>query len=315
MDKQKYENQKRKKKITYACCIIAASATFLSMIIPPLIPKKEKTTIVIGSKAYTEQQILGNILAEVIKENPDFNVEKKIGLGGTSICYDALKENSIDLYVEYSAGIYLNQLGLEFKQLNKNEIINTIAPLLEKDNVILGTRLGFVNDYELTVTKKFAEQNDLSSIADLKSLENEVVVAPTFEYVNREDGMLGINSIYGINFENIIPMEAGLRYSALEAGEVDVINTFTTDGMKYKLDLVALEDPEHVHMSQEAVVIMNKEKCEKCPELTKTISVLEGKITNDDMMKMNYEVDVEGKTPEEVAREFLLENGLIENNS
>lgn len=312
MTKSTYFKQKRKRKMVL---ILTSICIVLGVMIDSYmqISKNNNQTVIItvGSKAYTEQQILGNILSEVIASNPNFKVEKKIGLGGTSICYEALEKGSIDLYVEYSAGLYLNQLKKEFKPIKKDEIYDSIKPLLEKQGIIADTRLGFSNDYELTVTKEFAMQNNLKSIADLEPFKDEIVVAPTFEYVNRADGMLGINSLYGFNFKNISPMEAGLRYTALNSGEVQVINTFSTDGMKYKLDLVALEDPKNVHMSQEAIVIFNKNTYEKNPDLVKTLSILEGKISEEDMMEMNYKVDVEGKTPEEVSHQFLINEGIL----
>lgn len=311
MDKKTFEAQKRKQKILFA---VIAGVVALALIIGlgvNFLGKDDTLTVTVGSKAYTEQQILGHMLADVIEAKTDYTVERKIGLGGTSICWDALKAGSIDVYVEYSSGMFLNALKQEFEPIDKEEIIKRITPLLEKEGLALGSRLGFVNDYELTVTKEFAEKHNLKTISDLKALQDEVVVAPTFEYVNRADGMLGINSIYGITFKNVTPMEAGLRYSALKSGEAQIINTFSTDGMKYKLDLVALEDTELVHLSQEAVIIFNQESLEKYPELAQALSVLEQAITIEDMMEMNYMVDVEGKTPEEVAKQFLQEKGII----
>ena len=312
MNKQVFEAQKKKKKILLIVAVAVIAIAVLSSVIVTIINKNsEKITITVGSKAYTEQQILGHIMAEVIETNPKYTAEKKIGLGGTSICWDAIKSGSIDLYVEYSSGMFLNALKQPFEPISKDEIIKRITPLLEKEGIELVCRLGFVNDYELTVTKEYAEANGLKTIRDLEKLADTVVVAPTFEYVNRQDGMLGLASIYGITFKNVTPMEAGLRYSALKSGEAQIINTFTTDGMKYKLDLVALEDPENVHLSQEACIIFNKKSIEKYPDLVETLSALEQKITVDDMMEMNYKVDVEGKLPEDVAHEFLVKKGIV----
>ena len=310
MDKKTFERQKKQKLLLAVAAAVVVLAVVIGFAVGVL-NKDDSVTITVGSKAYTEQQILGNILADVIEAKTDYTVDRKIGLGGTSICWDALKTGSIDMYVEYSAGMFLNALKQEFEPIDKDEIIKRITPLLEKEGIVLGSRLGFVNDYELTVTKAFAQEKNLKTIADLAALANDVTVAPTFEYVNRADGMLGVNEIYGITFPNVTPMEAGLRYSALKSGEVQVINTFSTDGMKYKLDLVALEDPEHVHLSQEACIIFNQETLEKHPDLAETLSVLEQAITIEDMMEMNYMVDVEGKTPEEVAKQFLQEKGII----
>ncbi len=311
MDKKTFEAQKKKQKILIG---IIAGVVVLALIIGfamNFLGKGDAVTVTVGSKAFTEQQILGNLLADVIEAKTDYQVDRKIGLGGTSICWDALKAGSIDMYVEYSSGMFLNALKQEFEPIDKDEIIKRITPLLEKEGIVLGSRLGFVNDYELTVTKEFAQEKNLKTIADLKALADTVTVAPTFEYVNRADGMLGVNEIYGITFKNVTPMEAGLRYSALKSGEVEVINTFSTDGMKYKLDLVALEDPEHVHLSQEACIIFNQETLEKYPDLAEALSVLEQAISIEKMMEMNYMVDVEGKTPEEVSRQFLQEKGII----
>ena len=312
MNKQTYEGQKKKQKILVLTIIAIVVVVAIIGVVAKFTDKNQETiTITVGSKAFTEQQILGNILADVIETNPQFTVDRKIGLGGTSICWEALVNGSIDMYVEYSSGMFMNHLKQDFQPITKDEIIEIIRPLLLEKGVVLGQRLGFNNDYELTVTREYAEEKGLKTIADLKALANDIVVAPTFEYVNRADGMLGVNSIYGIEFANVMPMEAGLRYSALNTGDAQVINTFTTDGMKYKLDLVALEDPENVHLAQEACIIYNKEIAEKYPELLETLAVLEGAITPEAMMEMNYKVDVEGKTPEEVASEFVKSLGIV----
>lgn len=307
-----YEQQKKKKLILAIVAAVVVVAVAVVVIVGAISKKNNEQIVVsVGSKAFTEQQILGNILSDVIETNDKYTVDRKIGLGGTSIVYEALQQGSIDMYVEYSAGCYLNHLALDFKPLTGDEIIETITPLLAEKGVVVGPRLGFSNDYELTVTREYAEEHNLKTIWDLKDIEDDIVVAPTFEYVNRADGMLGINDIYGIYFKNVVPMEAGLRYTALNTGEADVINTFTTDGMKYKLDLVALEDPENVHMYQEAIILYNKDSYEAYPDLAETLSVLDGLITGEDMVYMNYLVDVEGKTPEEVAIDFLTEKGIV----
>lgn len=312
MNKQIAESQKKKRKILISLFAAVVAFAIAFGVVQAMMDKKDdRITVSIGSKAFTEQQILGHLLAEVIETNPKYKVDKKIGLGGTSICWEALKTGSIDMYVEYSAGMYLNSLKQPFEAISGDEIVSRITPLLKDEGVILAGRLGFKNDYELTVTREYATKNNLKTIDDLKKLADSAVVAPTFEYVNRADGMLGVNSIYGITFKKVTPMEAGLRYSALKSGDVQIINTFSTDGMKYKLDLVALEDPKNVHLAQEACIIFNKETYEKYPDLSETLSVLEQKISAEDMVKMNYKVDMEGKLPEDVAHEFLVEKDIV----
>lgn len=312
MDKKAYESQKKKQKtLIIVLAVVVVIAIAVGVFVKVRSGNSEQITVSVGSKDFTEQQILGHLVADVIETNPKYVVDRKVGLGGTSVVWEALKQGSINMYVEYSAGMYLNHLQQPYQPLTKDEIVETITPLLKEQGIVLGPRLGFWNNYELSVLQSYADEHNLKSIADLKAVEDEAVFAPTSEYYNREDGMLGLSKIYGLNFKNITPMDGGLKYTALDSGEVDIITSFTTDGTKFKMDIATLDDPEQANLTQEACLIYNQETVDQYPDLLETLSVLEGAITPEEMIEMNYKVDVEEQTPEDVAKAFLQEKGII----
>lgn len=275
--------------------------------------QKSSNKIVIASKNFTEQIILGNMLEQLIEAKTDIDVETKLNLGGTQVAYSALKSGSVDLYVEYTGTAYVNLLDIKDGNKNPDEVYNKANELLkEKEKVQFLKPLGFNNTYALAVRKDTAEKYNLKSISDLSGISQEFLMGPTIEFANREDGLLGLNKAYNLNFKDVKPVDGGLRYTALMNKESDVIDAFTTDGLLDKFGLEVLEDDKNFFPPYYAAPLIRMDTLKEHPELEEVLNLLANKITDKTMRKLNYEVDVNGRDPETVANEFLVSEGYID---
>lgn len=271
-----------------------------------------KDEIAVGSKNFTEQLILGNMYAELIEDNTDLKVERKLNVGGTQPCYEALKQGSIDLYIDYSGTIDMTLLKNEFEILPNDVVMERITKQMkEKNNIAVLDEIGFQNAYCVAVTKEFSEEYGVTKISDLEKYKGEFVFSPSIEFVNREDGLKALEAKYALEFKEVTPLEGGLKYKALESGETQIVGAFSTDGMLIKYDLVVLEDDKEALVQHRAVPLVREETLEKYPELKGALDKLTGKLTDSTMSELNYKVDEELQKPEDVARDFLKENGLI----
>ena len=274
---------------------------------------KSDNKIVIASKNFTEQIILGNMLEQLIEAKTDIEVETKLNLGGTQIAYSALKAGSVDLYVEYTGTAYVNLLNIQDGNTNPDDVYNIVNERLKtKEGVEFLRPLGFNNTYALAIRKDTQEKYNLNKVSDLASISNEMLIGPTIEFSNREDGLLGLNKAYNLSFKSIKAIDGGLRYTALVNNESDVIDAFTTDGLLDKFGLVVLEDDKNFFPPYYAAPLVRMDTLEKHPELAEVLNLLGDNISDEKMRKLNYEVDVNGKDPKVVANEFLMEEGYIE---
>ncbi|KHD15372.1 glycine betaine ABC transporter substrate-binding protein [Clostridium butyricum] len=273
---------------------------------------KSSNKIVIASKNFTEQIILGNMLEQLIEAKTDIDVETKLNLGGTQVAYSALKSGSVDLYVEYTGTAYVNLLDIKDGNTNPDEVYDKVNEIFkEKENIEFLDPLGFNNTYALVVRKDTAEKYNLKSISDLEKVSEEFLMGPTIEFANREDGLLGLDKAYNLNFKKVKPIDGGLRYTALMNNESDVIDAFTTDGLLDKFGLKVLEDDKNFFPPYYAAPLIRMDTLKEHPELEEVLNLLSNKITDEKMRKLNYEVDVNGRDPKVVANEFLVSEGYI----
>lgn len=270
-----------------------------------------KDKIVIGSKNFNEQLILGNMVATLIEENTDIEVERKMNLGGSSIAFNALKAGGIDMYVEYTGTALVNILGMESTS-DKDIAYNTVKDEFEKSYGLTWLEpLGFNNTYTLAVKQETADKYNLNSFSDLAKASGELRLGSTMEFLNREDGYLGLQKTYNMNFKDTKGIDGGLRYTSIQSNESDVIDAFSTDGLLEGFKLKVLEDDKHFFPPYDAVPVVREDTLEKYPELKPLINKLAGVLTEEKMRSLNYKVDEENMDPDAVAREFLKENNLI----
>lgn len=300
-------NNKKSKRyiLTTATCLI------LGIFIMTNVSTKSSKVITVGSKDFTEQEILCNILSEAIENKTDISVERKSALGGTQICFSALKSGDIDMYVDYSGTCYGDTL--KYSPISDVEkIYNTVkTDFKEKFNIDVLNQMGFNNTYTLAVKKDTAEKYNLKTISDIAKVGDELTISPCLEFLNREDGIIGLKKTYNFNFKNEIGIDGSPKYTALMNNESDVIDAFSTDGLLKKFDLTVLEDDKNFFPPYYAIPLVKGETLEKYPEIAPIIEEIAPLLTNEVMIDLNYQVDELRKDPKDVAREFLQENNLL----
>lgn len=275
-------------------------------------PKKGNKIITIGTKDFTEQMILGHMVADLIEDRTDITVERKINLGGTQVCFSALTSNAIDMYIEYSGTAYGDTLGNPPISDMKEVYATVKRDFKELYNIEVLKQMNFNNTYALAVTKEVANEYNLKKISDLSQYSGQLVSGTTLEFLNREDGMMGLTKRYNLKFKESIGLDGSPRYIALMNKEVDVVDAFSTDGLLKKFDLVVLEDDKDFFPPYYAIPIVRDETIERYPEIVDILDELGGYLNNETMINLNYQVDELQIEPEVVARQFLVDNNLID---
>ena len=156
-----------------------------------------------------------------------------------------------------------------------------------------------------------AEKNNIKTFSDLAKASNQYRFGAEFDFFEREDGYPGLKKVYGFDFKKLVELDINLKYKAMEGKEVDVINSFSTDSLIKKYDLVTLQDDKDYFPSYNAGFVIKKETLKKYPEIKPLIEKLNGMLDDETMTNLNYQVEVENKNPQDVARKFLEEKGLI----
>ncbi len=272
----------------------------------------KKESIKIASKPMTEQYILTEIIAQLIEEETDYEVEITKGIGGgTTNIHPALVKGEFDLYPEYTRTAWLNVLKKE--EMEKDDALLYDQLLAEYDQIgLTWTGLyGFSNTYGLAVRKETAEQYGLSTYSDLAAASGELIFGGNPDYIELETGYSRLCTAYNMKFKDTKQMEIALKYEALTNGEVDVINAFTTDAQLAANGLVLLTDDGGFFETFLAGTVVRKDTLEKYPELQGVLEKLNGMISEEEMQQMNYEVEVNGKEDKEVARQFLESKGFL----
>jgi glycine betaine/choline ABC-type transport system substrate-binding protein len=262
--------------------------------------------IVIGSKNFTEQVILGELLAQQIERTTQVRVERRLNLGGTFICHQALVAGQIDAYVEYT-GTALTAILKKPVSTDAKQVYETVRREYQQQFKTEWTEpLGFNNTFVIVVRGDDAQKLNLKTISDAAPFTGKWVAGFGYEFIEREDGYPGLSKVYDLHFP--APprvMDLGLTYRALAGGQVDVIAGNSTDGLIDTLHLLALEDDRHYFPPYDAVPLLREEVGRKHPEVRKALAALAGKITESDMRRLNYQVDGEHRDVADVVREFL----------
>lgn len=305
------KNNKRNKVILKLSAII-----LVVIIIIPFVPNpnKKSTQITIAGKDFTEQHILVHMFSDLIEDRTDLTIERKVNLGGTQVCFSALKTGDIDLYFDYSGTAYGDTLNYP-PISDVEEVYQTVkADFKEKFNINVLKQMGYNNTYVLAVTKDTAQKYNLETISDLAAVANKFVAGTTLEFLNREDGLLGITKFYNFQFKDSKGLDGSPRYTALINNDTNVVDAFSTDGLLKKFNLVSLKDDKNFFPPYYAIPLVRAEILSKYPEIEPVIAELGDILTDEVMIDLNYKVDELQMEPEDVALDFLIENGLISSN-
>ena len=294
---------------------LAFSLMFLGVgasYVPRLIPKQEKAHIVIAGKLGPEPEILMNMYKILIEENSDISVDIKPNFGKTDFLYQALKKGDIDIYPEFTGTITGSLLKPAPKLSNDSKKVFEAARdgIKKQDNLVLLKPMAYQNTYAIAVPENIAKEYGLETISDLKKVEDKLKAGFTLEFNDRDDGNRGLKSVYDLNL-NVATMEPALRYSAIQSGNIQIMEVYSTDPEITKYKLKILKDDKHLFPPYQGAPLMKAELLKKYPELEEILNKLSGKITEGQMSKMNYEVGIEGKSAETVARNFLKQHGFI----
>lgn len=272
----------------------------------------KKEPVKIASKPMTEQYILTEIIAQLIEAETDYEVEITKGVGGgTTNIHPALVKGEFDLYPEYTRTAWLNVLKKEEMEKDNEKLYQQLLAEYDALGLTWTGLYGFSNTYGLAVRQETAQQYGLSTYSDLAAASGELIFGGNPDYIELETGYSRLCEAYQMQFKDIKQMEIALKYEALKNEEVDVINAFTTDAQLAVGGLVLLTDDNVFFETFDAGTVVRKEALDKYPELKAVLEKLNGLITEEEMQRMNYEVEVNGKEDQEVARQFLKEKGLL----
>jgi len=267
--------------------------------------------LTVGSKNFTEQLILGEILKQYLKNVCGRPVDGRFYLAGTYICQQAILAGRIDTYVEYTG----TALAAILKQHFSGDAAGVYAHVKEeykrRFNLDVMPPLGFNNSFAMVMRGGEARQLGLKTLSQLARFAPEMRLGVGYEFLERQDGYQGLVKTYDLHFaEAPRVMDLGLLYRALENRSIDIVAGNNTDGLIAALGLVVLEDDKHYFPPYDAVPIVRAALLQKCPQSQAAFERLAGRITADDMRAMNYAVDGEKKDAGAVARAFLLKQHL-----
>lgn len=268
-------------------------------------------SITIGAANFTESYIMGYLFEDFIEAHTDIAVKRRFNLSGGSFCFAALKEGSIDTFVSYTGTAYMNFLNQPMST-DKEKVYQVLKKdMAEQYKIHVSKPLGFNNTYVLSVKPETAEAYGLHALSDLVMTGPSLRLGCTPEFYRRPDSLPRLEAEEGISFGSAVTLDSTIRYQALESGDVDIIDAFSTDGLLEKQGLTQLTDDLQFFPPYYAVVLTRDDTFKEYPELPALFSRLDGAITDEDMRKMNYAVDVEGRDAHAVAHEFLQAKGLI----
>jgi osmoprotectant transport system substrate-binding protein len=267
--------------------------------------------IVIGSKNFTEQLILGEIIAQQIENKTHLPVERRFYLAGTYICQQAILAGRIDIYPEYT-GTALTAILKQPPTGSREQVYNQVkADYAQRFDLRIGQPLGFNDTFAMEIRGEDARR------LNLKTISQAAAYAPLwrpgfgYEFMERPDGYKGLASTYGLSFA--APpriMDLGLLARSLKDKHVDLIAGNSTDGLIWAFDFFVLEDDRHYFPPYEAVPVIRQEVLQRHPEVQTALDGLAGKISDEDMRQLNYAVDGHHRNPTQVVREFLQKKGL-----
>jgi osmoprotectant transport system substrate-binding protein len=272
----------------------------------------QDTTIRIGSKEFTEQYILGNMYAQLL-EDAGYTVEYQ-PLGGTSENHQALLNEELDIYPEYTGTGLLTILEEEYDpSMSADDVYDMVSEgYAEQFNLTWGDQTAFNDTYCLTMTQEKANELGVSTLSELSGMANQLVFGTTQEFTERPDGLPGLQEMYGgFQFEEVLGLDPGLLYAGLDEGDIDVTTCFGTDGQISAYNLVVLEDDMGFWPPYPVGPVIRQELLDDNPDVLTTLNKLAPLLDGETMSGLNWEVAGNGREADEVAREFLVENGLI----
>lgn len=279
------------------------SFLFIVLIVMPLSFLRAQETIRVGAKHFTEGYILSEILSQLL-EDAGYEVDRKYNLGGTTVCFEALRNQAIDVYPEYT-GTLAEEILKSESRLNFSELQSRLGKELAME---ISASYGFNDTYGLSMKKAKALELKIQTISNLRNQPN-LSLALSYEFLKRKDGWDNLASAYALPHKPV-GIEHGLAYQALEENRIDITDVYSTDGEIEKYSLIVLRDDKDFFPKYEAVSLYRTTLSAPLKEI---LSTLTGQISETEMQAMNAEVLYGKRTFSEVASSFLLSKNLVKN--
>ncbi len=261
-----------------------------------------RSDVVIGSKVFTESYVLAEIGAQAVEHDRGASVDRRLGMGNTGILFAALKGGAIDVYPDYTGT--LTEAILKQPQLKD---LHEIQTELAKIGLVMSAPLGFNNTYSMAVPAAYARAHDLHTIGDLAKVRDQIRVAFSYEFMDRQDGYPGMAQRYGLQLppKRVTRMEHNLSFQALSEGAVDLIDVYSTDAKIDKFGLVLLTDDRHYFPVYQAVWVARREFVTQHADAWQVLTQLEGKISEERMRSMNAAAELDKQSFAKIAADFL----------
>lgn len=265
--------------------------------------------IIVGAKNFTESDLLAEIVAQQIERRTGLTVERKLHLGGTFVCHEAITAGQIDLYVEYTGTAFTAVLKHP-PIADRDSVYRAVAAEYgERFRLAWGPPFGFNNTFAIVVRRADAEREGLRKISDVARVAPRWKAGFGYEFLERADGFAGLARVYGLRFSAPpTAMDLGLTYRALADGKVDLIAGNSTDGTIEALSLVALEDDRGYFPPYEAAPVIRGGVLERHPAVRAALDELAGRVSDDEMRRLNLMADVEHQDIAVIARDWLAFN-------
>lgn len=275
---------------------------------------KKAEAIKIATKPMTEQYILGEMLKLIIENDTEHDVEITKGIGGgTSNIHPAMEKGEFDLYPEYTSSGWVMVLDHDASGVSDDEMFEKLKEeYKEKFGMTWIGLYGFNNTYAVVINKDVAKQHGLKTTSDLAGVSEQLVFGANPDYIEREDGYNLLCDTYGLKFKDVKDIDIGLKYEAMEKGDIDVTNGYTTDAQLGSGNWLVLEDDKHLQVNYFCSTIVREDSLEKYPGLEDALKRMDGILTDKEMAGLNYQVEVEGKDEAEVAKEYLISKGVLD---
>ena len=277
-------------------------------------PEQSETSgrIRVGSKNFAESRLLAELFARLLEARTGLTVERRLGLAGTQVCFEALRTGAIDVYPEYT-GTGLVTLLEEAPGGNAQWTWNHVrTQFRQRWNLWWIGPLGFENSFELAVPREIATQYGLHSISDLSQVSPRLTAGFGYEFVERDDGLPGLERTYGLRFAAVRRLQQALKYQAAGERRIDCLDVYTTDGRLVVHDLVVLEDDRGFFPPYEAAALVRGETLKLHPEVGVVLGLLAQALSEDSMRQLNLRLEAGGESLDEVAQEVLGTMGLLE---
>jgi osmoprotectant transport system substrate-binding protein len=289
----------------FVCCVLIFASFLVAC------KSSSKQRLVVTSKFFTEQVILGELLAQHIEARTGIPVERKSNLGGTLLVQKAMLTGDVDLYVEYTGTALTAVLG-EKPQGDSAAVLQRVREeYARRFGLAVTEPLGFANSFAMVVRGDDARHHNLATMSSIAPVAKAWRVGVGYEFLERPDGYQGWTKRYGLQFGKAPSvLDLGLLYRALAEKKVDIVAGNSTDGLIDALGFVALEDDRHYFPPYDAVPIVRNAALQKFPQLRAALTELGGKISEEEMRRLNREVDADQRDVAAVVREFRSSKGL-----